>query len=58
MKTKTEVKAYITKLQEALNKERKKYESVKNDYAKRTLSLDLQDRFLTQINALTWVLKD
>ena len=56
MKTKTEVKAYIKKLQEALKKERKRYEVVKSDYAKRTLSLDLQDRFLTQINALTWVL--
>ena len=57
MKTKTEIAAYIKKLEEALNKERKRYEVVKNDYAKRTLSLDLQDRFLTQINSLTWVLK-
>lgn len=57
MKTKNEIAAYIKKLEEALNKERKRYEAVKSDYAKRTLSLDLQDRFLTQINSLTWVLK-
>ena len=57
MKTKTEIAAYIKKLEEALSKERKRYESVKSDYSKRTLSLDLQDRFMTQINSLTWVLK-
>jgi hypothetical protein len=58
MKEKKEIAAYIAKVQEALKKEQKKYESVKDDYSKRMLSLDLQDRFQTQINTLNWVLKD
>lgn len=57
MKTKKEISAYIVKLKEALKQEQKRYESVKGDYSKRILSLDLQDRFQTQINSLTWVLK-
>ena len=58
MKDRENITAYIAKVQEALKKEQKKYESVKDDYSKRMLSLDLQDRFQTQINTLNWVLKD
>ena len=58
MKDRENIAAYIAKVQEALKKEQKKYESVKDDYSKRMLSLDLQDRFQTQINTLNWVLKD
>ena len=58
MKDRENITAYISKVQEALKKEKKKYESVKDDYSKRMLSLDLQDRFQTQINTLVWVLKD
>jgi hypothetical protein len=58
MKDRENIAAYIAKVQEQLKKEQKKYESVKDDYSKRMLSLDLQDRFQTQINTLHWVLKD
>ena len=58
MKDRENITAYIAKVQEALKKEKKKYESVKDDYSKRMLSLDIQTRFETQINTLTWVLKD
>jgi hypothetical protein len=58
MKDRENITAYIAKVQEALKKEQKKYETVKDDYSKRMLSLDLQDRFQTQINTLNWVLKD
>ncbi len=58
MRNREDITGYIAKLQEALKKEQKKYESVKDDYSKRMLSLDLQDRFQTQINTLTWVLNN
>lgn len=58
MKDRENITAYIAKVQEQLKKEQSRYETVKDDYSKRMLSLDLQDRFKTQINTLTWVLKD
>ena len=41
MKDRENITAYISKVQEALKKEKKKYESVKDDYSKRMLSLRL-----------------
>jgi hypothetical protein len=58
MKTREEITAYIGLVQRALEREERKFKTIKGDFTKEILSKSLQEKFQTQINTLKYVLND